>query len=304
MKSPLVLIGLAGAAYFATKKKPVSTSTKTNKPITNTKSEEKLPEVDKDLPSVDDEEEKLPEDAKEDDEKIELALYYDPFLQQNNQTPAIVDIKSIWISDNCMSWAVGKDYKLELPEKYLYANPTDSEALTTPWQWWNKIGANFSPSPWYLNDLPSDSPARAFASNVVDFWNKCDISAPRRKQFKTYSEYKFVFDKFIQTPLGKLLAYLIGRANEEMYSKWETKYPQEATFEIYKGWALKAILEYPKKTVDEQTTIAYHWAFTDDKDAPLKIDPKNPAHKPYKSAWMRINIEVKNYKGLIQQYGI
>ena len=312
MKSPLVLFGLAGAAYFATRKKPTSgkkdtkVDPKKEEPKTDdTKVDDNknLPQVDngKDLPQVD---EKDP--VEEAEEKVEVNLakeYYDPYYSETNLAPAVMDANTIWISNDCLSWGVGKNYKLALPEKYLYAQPVNPDKLVTPWEWWDKIGAKMTPAPWYLNSYQGDIPARAFVANVIDLWNKCPVSPPRRKDFKNYSEYQIVVKKFAATPLGKLFSYLIDRATDEMYSNWENKYPNEALIETFKGWALKAIIEYPKKTTNEQTSIAYHWAF-EGTDAPQKIEPNNPAHKQYLDAWIRINIEVKNYKGLIKQYGL
>ena len=312
MKSPLVLIGLAGAAFLATRKKPAKTTTlkTTEKTLPQVDEKDKedenkdLPQVeeDKDLPQVDDKDDV---DTEEEDKKDDSVKdYYDPYFSENNIVPAIMYSKSIWISNDCLSWGVGKDYKLALPEKYLYAQPTNPDKLVTPWEWWNKTGETWSPAPWYLNDLSYDAPARAFAANIIDMWNKCPISPPRRKDFKSYNEYRLIINKFAATPLDKLFSFLNDHVEDEMYAGWEQKYPNEALIETYKGWALKAIKEFPKKTINEQTSIAYHWIFDEDKDAPKKIDPKNPAHKPYLSAWQRINIEVKNYTGLIKQYGL
>lgn len=310
MKSPLLLVGLAGAAYFATRKKPAKATTsktteKTLPKVEEKDEEEKLPEVkdDVNLPQVDEKEDNL--NVEEIDNKDNaVTQYYDPYFSENNLVPMIMDAKTIWISNDCLSWGVGKEYKLALPEKYLYAQPTNPDKLVTPWEWWNKVGGAMSPAPWYLNSYQGDSPARAFAANIIDFWNKCPISPPRRKDFKSYNEYRIVINKFVQTPLGTLFSFLVDHVTDEMYAGWENKYPNEALLEIYKGHALKAIIDFPKKTIDEQTSIAYHWAFDEDPDAPKKIDPKNLAHKPYLSAWQRINIEVKNYKGLIKQYGL
>ncbi len=307
------MLGLVGAgAYFFTKKeKPATTDKKEDK-----KEDKKdLPQVDtnKDLPQVDDKDEDKPEvedkDPEDEDNKFpNLAELADPLLINNNEYPSSFGTDLLWISDSCQSWAVGKDFlaNVSLPEKYLYSDPKNPDKLTTPAEYWAKVGGEFSPAPWYLNNIPSDIPGRAFAANVIDYWKKyynCDISPPRRSSFKTYGEYKIILGKFASTPLGKLFDYLSLNIQEQMYLAWEKKYPNQALLEIYKGYALDAVVKYPNETAGKQTDIAYAWVFANDPNAPKKLDPKNPKHKDYISAWTRINIEVKGYRGLIKQYG-
>ena len=304
------MLGLVGAgAYFFTKKdKPAANNTdkKDSEKIDNSK----LPQVDaegKELPSVDDEDKNKVDDGEPNKNGFpNLAELANPLLINNDEYPSSFGPNLLWISDTCQSWAVGKDFvsTVSLPEKYLYSNPTNPNKLTTPAEYWAKVGGEFSPVPWYLNNIPSDIPGRAFAANVIDYWKgNCDISPPRRSQFKTYGEYKIIVSKFASTPLGKLFDYLIIQIQEQMYAAWEKKYPNQALLEIYKGRALDAVIKYPNETAGKQTDIAYAWTFADDPNAPKKLDPKNPKHKDYISAWTRINIEVKNYRGLIKQYG-
>ncbi len=313
------MLGLVGAgAYFFTKKdKPANTNT--NKKDENIGSHGCSAENSdengkclntKDLPQVDDEDEDKPKVNDKDPEEQGgfpgLSELANPLLINNDEYPSSFGKDLLWISDTCQSWAVGKDFisTVSLPEKYLYSNPTNPDKLTTPAEYWAKVGGEFSPVPWYLNNIPSDIPGRAFAANVIDYWKgNCDISPPRRSQFKTYGEYKIIVSKFASTPLGKLFDYLIIQIQEQMYSAWEKKYPNQALLEIYKGRALDAVVKYPNETAGKQTDIAYAWTFADDPNAPKKLDPKNPKHKDYISAWTRINIEVKGYRGLIKQYG-
>lgn len=314
MKSPLLVLGLVGAgAYFFTKKEKPAADKKEDK-----KEDKKdLPQVDtnKDLPQVDDKDEDKPEveDNEEEGIKVNIADYYDPYLINNNESPSDGNEQfgtdMLWISKSCQSWGVGKTFlaNVTLPEKYLFADTNTPDKLLTPAQYWAKAGGEFSPAPWYLNNIPTDIPGRAFAANVIDYWkqysNKCDISPPRRSSFKTYGEYKIILSKFAATPLGKLFDYLSLQIQEQMYLAWEKKYPNQALLEIYKGYALDAVLKYPNETAGKQTDIAYAWTFANDPNAPKKLNPKNPAHKDYISAWTRINSEVKNYRGLIKQYG-
>jgi len=297
MKSPLLMLGLVGAgAYFLTKKdKPATTETKKD----DKKPEDKLPEVDKgkDLPQVDDQDEDKPEvEDKEPNEEggfPNLAELANPLLINNNEYPSSFGTDLLWISDTCQSWAVGKDFlaNVSLPEKYLYSDPKNPDKLTTPAEYWAKVGGEFSPAPWYLNNIPTDIPGRAFAANVIDYWKKyykCNISPPRRSSFKSYGEYKIILSKFATTPLGKLFDYLSLAIQEQMYASWEQKYPNEALLEVYKGWALDAVVKYPNETAGKQTDLAYAWTFKDDPAAPKKLDPKNPKHKAYISAWTRM----------------
>lgn len=308
------MLGLVGAgAYFFTKK---------DKPATNTKKDENIGSHGcsaensdengkclnaKDLPQVDNKDENKVEDGDPNKNGFSnLSELANPLLINNDEYPSSFSPDLLWISDTCQSWAVGKDFisTISLPEKYLYSNPTNPDKQTTPAEYWAKVGGEFSPVPWYLNNIPSDIPGRAFAANVIDYWKgNCNISPPRRSSFKTYGEYKIIVSKFANTPLGKLFDYLIIQIQEQMYAAWEKKYPNQALLEIYKGRALDAVVKYPNETATKQTDIAYAWTFADDPNAPKKLDPKNPKHKDYISAWTRINIEVKGYRGLIKQYG-
>lgn len=323
MKPSLALLGLLGGGVYLLTKKPTPTtkkSTETKPTDKDTKpSDTDLPNVDdeeeKDLPGVDDKDPPLDDDEDKDpeasDEEIKedtiklMNEYYNPYLLTGISGPNNVNEKKIWISNDCMNWGVRKGYDLSLPEKYLYPNPTNPDKLTTPWQYWEKIGADLSPAPIYLADLPSDSPHAAIAANIVDYFTPCDISPPRRKQFKTYGEYKIVRNKFAETPLGKLFEYLSSTIKNVMLAPWEKKYPEKAKMETLKAWAMWAIKNNPNlNDFGKLTDIAYTGLVSQIPEAPKKIDPKNPAHKPYLDMWMRINIEVKNYKGLIKQYGL
>lgn len=316
MKSPLLILGLLGIGAYGLSQKPKVKLTTEKSEKTETEEEDKLPEVEKELPSVDESdddkpgvEDKEPSEPEDNSNKFPwLAELADPLLINNNEFPSNFGTDLLWISDSCQSWAVGKDFlsNVTLPEKYLYHDPVNPNELVTPSQWWAKIGDNISPSPWYINNIPTDTPGRAFAANVIDIWrkyHKCNISPPHRSQFKTFSEYEIILNKFISTPLGKLFDYLSLQIQEQMYASWSQKYPSQATIEVYKGWALDAVVKYPSETSGKQTDIAYAWIFQNNPDAPKKIDVKNPKHKFYLSAWQRINIEVKNYRGLIKQYG-
>jgi len=317
---PLLLLG--GGAYFLTKKdKPATTDTKKDNIGSHGYSAENSDENGKclntkDLPQVDDQDEDKPKvDDKDPNEgiKTDIAEYYDPYLINNGEYPSQgnkqLGTDLLWVSESCQSWGVGKTFlaNVTLPEKYLFANTNNPDNLLTPAEYWDRAGKEFSPAPWYINNIPSDIPCRAFAANVIDYWkkytNNCDISPPRRSNFKTYGEYKIILNKFASTPLGKLFDYLSFAIQEQMYSAWEKKYPNEALLEIYKSWALDAVVKYPNETAGKQTDLAYAWTFKDDPDAPKKLNPKNPKHKAYISAWTRINIEVKNYRGLIKLYG-
>lgn len=324
MKPSLALLGLLGGGVYLFTKKPVTKKTdkKDTKPAGEKPSDNKdLPNIDEededDLPDVDDketeEEEENDQEAENEasDEEIKantIALmekYYDPYFLTGIEGPANVNNKKIWISNDCLNWGIRKGYDFSLPEKYLYPVPVNPDKLTTPSQYWDKIGDDMTPTPWYINDYPVDTPPAAISAQLIDYYSPCDISAPRRKQFKTYGEYKIVRQKFAQTPLGKLFEYLVETIGDTMFDSWAKKYPDQAELELFKGWALKAIRNNPKITdAGKLTDIAYALIFGGMPEAPKKIDPKNPNHKYYLDAWMRINIEVKNYKGLIKQYGL
>lgn len=324
MKPSLALLGLlGGGVYLFTKKTPATkTETKkTDKPIETDKKNdnEDLPNIDeedKDLPDVDKDEEEEKEEAEEDNEETSeeeikentiklMNQYYDPYFLTDIYGPANVDEKKIWISNDCMDWGVRKTYDFSLPEKFLYEKPLNPEKLTTPSQYWDKVGADMSPAPVYIANLPVDSPHAAIAANIVDYFAPCNISPPRRKQFKTYGEYKIIRSKFAETPLGKLFEYLNAKVKDLMLASWSKKYPDAARGETLRAWALWAIKNNPNQNdFGKLTDIAYIGLAEQVPDAPKKLDPKNPDHKPYIDLWMRLNIEVKNYKGLIKQWGL
>ena len=318
MKSSLALLGLVGGAYFLTKKSPAKTTTE--------KKDTKL----KDLPKVDDKEkEKEKEDEQEDcypncgdEEKEEseeetnsdgldlMNEFYDPFLITNDTFPAKVNTKKIWISNDCLNWGIIKGYDFSLPEKYLYSKPVNPDKLTTPSQYWSKVGDDMSPAPVYIANIPVDVPSAAVAANMVDYYAPCNISPPRRAQFKTYGEYKLIRANFAETPLGKLFEYLNSTIRDLMYVSWEKQYPGEfdkgtgAAGEMLREWSLWAIENNPNlNDFSKLTDIAYAGMATTDPSIPKKIDPKKPEHKYFINIWTRINFEVKDLKGLIKQWG-
>lgn len=321
MKLSLPLIAIAvGGAYALSSKKPATKKTTKLPPPPGEdlpslddkdkeeEDEKKTEDVADDLPPVEDEDKiDVPDKKQEGGFNVDINMnnFYSPYLQTNNEQPAEADSETLWISDTCLSWAVGKDFykHVSLPEKLLFSNPKDPDKWLTPTEYWDIQGGDITPSPWYLPILPVDAPARAFAANVIDLHTKCGISPPRRSQFKSYQDYALVYNKFLTTPLGKLMQELSHKIDSMMYDHWASKYPEKAQLEDYKYYALKAIEENPSKSINDQTNIAYWEAFSNDPNMPKKIDPKNPAHAPYKEAWLRMNIYVKEYRNYIKQYG-
>lgn len=323
MKSSLALLGLVGGAYFLTKKSPTKTDKKDTKPKGDLK----------DLPNVNDQEEKEEKEKEEkeqedcypncgDEEKEEseeetnsdgfdlMNEFYSPYLITNDLFPSKTNTKKIWISNDCLNWGIMKGYDFSLPEKYLYPKPVNPDKLTTPSQYWSKVGDDMSPAPVYIANIPVDTPSASIAANIVDYYAPCNISPPRRAQFKTYGEYKLIRTKFAETPLGKLFEYLDSTIRDLMYASWEKQYPGEfdkgtgAAGELLKEWALWAILNNPNSNdFSKLTDIAYAGMATTDPSIPKKLDPKKPEHKYFINIWTRINIEVKDLKGLIKQWG-
>lgn len=329
MKSSLTLLGLIGGGiYFLSKKsspsdKKSTEKKDTKKPNTNggkppiNSDNEDLPNIDdeedndEDLPNVNDEQDTGYTDEQQ-KENCELLMkeYYDPYLVINEWCPANIDEKQIWISNDCTNWGIRKGYDFSLPEKYLYPDPVNPDKLTTPAQYWDKVGSTLSPAPIYIANLPMDTPHAAIAANIFDYFSPCDISPPRRKQFNTYGEYKIVRTKFAETPLGKLFEYINDRVKKLMLASWDKKYPGDAekgtgaAGETLKAWAMWAIKTNPNlSNFTKLTDIAYA-ELAKDAGFPKKLNPENPDHKPYVNVWTRLNIEVKNYKGLIKQWGL
>lgn len=320
MNKALLVLGLGAGAYFLTKKQPVKKEVKKDLPSLD---DEELPPPPKDeeleglddydfdtLPQVDPND---PNKPVQDDLVIEegniipqinMTKFYDPFYVTGKEQPDNPDTTKLWLSDTCLSWGIGRDFVPALPALYLFENPSDPEQMITPMEYWDMVGGDISPAPYYYNHFQNDIPARAFVANLIDYYSKCNISVPRRSSFNNYGDYKIVMTNFAKTPMGQLNEKMYKEIRQMMYDHWAQQYPDKAFLEDLKGWALRAVLKNPGASIVKQTDIAYAGMFEDDPNAPKKIDPKNPAHKPYLDAWIRIEIYVKEYRGYIKQYGV
>lgn len=226
-------------------------------------------------------------------------LYVDHY-QTGNEYPAKADAKDLWVSDSCKSWAIGEEFDYKLPQKLVFIETEQPEAMVDPREYWDLFGADTSPQPWYLNHYKKDPIAKQWAANIVEYFTGCDVTVPRRENYNTYQDYAFIISQFVKTPLGRLWASLYRRIEDGMFDHWAAKYPDEAADHILALQAVKAVKENKDKSTNDQTNIAY-WASFDDE--PYKIDPNNPEHKPYKDAWTKINIYVKEYKDYAKTYG-
>lgn len=235
--------------------------------------------------------------------------FYSKWLQAPGEKPALANANSLWISDTCKSWAVGKYFIVDkdhhiaayLPEKYVDENKPNSNLEINPVTWWENSTMNdISPDPIYEPELIVDVPPRNWAMNLIKLHSKCKINFPRRKNFKTYQEYNAVRKQFANTPMGQLWEYLTIQVSDVMTDAWRVAYPAKYEQEIVKYWALSAIMANPKATSGNQTDWAYAKYTSGDKNAPKKIGPKDTK---YKKIWTNLNVEIKNYLGLIKQYG-
>lgn len=344
--NPVVILATLGIAYlFSSSKKGTTSSSGTNKdlpkdlPSVDDKDDSKDPvkDPDKDKEKEDeinipDAEPTEPSDADKINESKEpevdsdpnkqipdqqggnnidviMDKYYSKWYQVPGEKPALADPNSLWISDTCKSWAVGKYFIVDkdhhiaayLPEKYVDDNKPNSNLEINPVTWWeNSTMRDISPDPIYEPEFIVDVPPRSWAMNLIRLHSKCNINFPRRKNFKTYQEYNAVRKQFATTPMGQLWEYLTVQVSDVMFDAWRVAYPTKAEQEIIKYWALSAIMNNPKMTIGNQTDWAYAKYTLGDKNAPKKIGPKDTK---YKKLWTNLNVEIKNYLGLIKQYG-
>lgn len=226
---------------------------------------------------------------------------YSDHLQTGKEYPEKADSKDLWISDSCQSWAIGEEFDYKLPQKLAFPETDNPEAMVDPREYWDLFGGDMSPEPWYFNKLTSDSIARAWTANLIEYHSgDCNVTVPRRQDYDTYQDYAFVIAQFVKTPIGELWAAMYRRIEDGMYDHWAPQYPDQAEEHVYALNAVEAVKKNKTKSTKDQTNIAY-WAALP--DGPKKIDPNNPEHKPYQTAWLKIHMYVKKYKDYVKTHG-
>lgn len=305
---PVVLIAALAGGYFLTKKEAKAQAT-TNTPKGNEEEDplKNLPppppkeEPDTELPPINPKDKPEPKGDGNPNMKIDMEKYYGKrFFITGNEQPADPSTNDLWISDSCLSWAIGKDYPGLLPEKTVFPDSVNIDKLISALDWWAVQGKDYSPAPWYYAQLPNDLPYRTWAQRLIQFYTKCGKNIPQRKDFKNYKDFQTVLTKFESTPIGKLYRELYRMVGEAMLEDWEEKYPSEAIDELLKYWSLWSIRNNPKLSLTDKTDEAYKKAFP---NGPKKIDPKNPDHKEYKDGWYFMYNEIKSMMNYMKQHG-
>lgn len=267
------------------------------------------------LPDPEEDPDPIPEEnlPKSDDVEGQVQLipnmdeYYSKWIRSGKEAPANPDKNKIWISQSCSSWGIGKNWDPVLPAKYVVENPSDPEILMSPENYVDLFNDDQTPPvKHYKFNLLGEYQPYQWTRNLLtlySLYNDCKNVIPSRKNYATFKEYHEALQDFVKTPFGKMFKELSFMIEDRMFDYWSNKYPQAGINERLKGWALWAVRKYPKYSATEQTDQAYKQAFADDPNAPKKINPKIPSHKPYKEAWTYINIAVKQYRIWISQYG-
>jgi hypothetical protein len=322
---PLTILAALGAVYFvSSQSKAATTSKKDNKdkpvieyvpppPESDVNDEEEIPlPPPVDLPDLPDifGETPLPKgDLVEEGQivfKPNLSDFYGEFLINDDEFPHNPSSADLWISQSCKSWGIGKMFEGRLPAKYVFEEFTDPEALLSPIEYWTIHGKEISPAPHYIANLPNDPIYRSWARNLIQYYSggKCGYDIPQKKDFSTqkqFDESLTLFEK--STPLGQLYKKLYQKIGLAMYDHWASQYPEEAMKEDLRYGALWAVRNYPNLSTTNQTDEAYKKLFSEDPNAPKKLDPKKPSHKQYIDAWVNINQWIKGYKQAIKHYG-
>lgn len=242
-----------------------------------------------------------------------LDAYYVRWFRTGNENPADPDPKKLWISGSCQSWGIGKEWKPVLPAKYVFSEfdmtkfQLDAEELVTPAEYWDLVGNETNPSPAYYYHFGGDLDFFTWTRNLLTLYtiySPCkEIAIPKRENYSSFAAYEAAQVSFYKTPFGKLFETIAGMVRHEMVEWWEENYPEEAKLGTYEQCALWAVRKYPKYSATEQTDQAYKQCFSKDPNAPKKINPKLPSHKPYQVAWVHINQYVKGIRQLIKTYG-
>jgi len=288
MASPMIFIGLGLMALMAMggKKK----GTKKGDDL------DKLPP-----PPVEKEEDKTPEPAQV--EQI-VALLEDYRLPEGYSLPDLSADewrRSLWVSDDCKAWALGKDFKATVLADYLpefygayveMAMGDDPVLAVVPPDDWVRFQVGEGTIGGYVEDPAKAGVARALLTYLGGRYAFCAEGLPEASDYQTGDEYLAAWEAYAQDePNFYTLFYALWQYSKTlMEAMWEESYPDQAQEWVEREWAIDAAKE--DASLEDRTDWAYHHAYP---ECPEVIDVNNPEHAECQAAYLRL-------RGYIQEY--
>jgi hypothetical protein len=204
--------------------------------------------------------------------------------------------KTLWVSEDCEAWAMGKDFKKEaidpfLPEFYgAYVDNTMNDdpvlAVVPPGEW---VEYQFEVQG---KSTAIDTPVTAaVVQTLATIYNGaikgCADTIPSVSHFASREDYLAGMAEYAQenTNFYTLFYNLYQYAGPIMEAIWEDRFPEEAQEWHERQWAAQAV-EQTGLNLEDKTDWAYHHAYPD--ECPEVIDPNNPEHDECKEAWLRL----------------
>jgi hypothetical protein len=198
--------------------------------------------------------------------------------------PFGLDPDGFYSSDDCNITAIGGDFE----KPYIIVGEEPDEQYVDPVGFWKYVDATTS--------RPNDTgPNQTGLSTAMQFSLRlfedadCYEKIPKPGAYATREAYDNAWTHFLNAyPAFSQLFMEIHEnyVTEPMMDAWAAQDPVGSNQYEMSLVVQEALENFPNESVNEITNQAYYSLFYDDANAPDVIDPANPAHDPYKQAWL------------------